>query len=162
MTDYDTRNLTADEADRFTRGLLLALGRQTAVDQVLRVIAEQGLGVFVATERPDVDAAEAILAEGTPTADGGLILEPSPYFMSDEEVGRMHHRQASLLMGVTPADRGAVLRHAHFLMNVTGGNLSGNIWTAIGHLATAGSAEALMEQDREDNAKLMGGAMRAR
>lgn len=162
MTDYDTRELTTEESENFLRALHLALGKQGLVDTVLRTIADQGLGVFVATERPDVDAAEAILAEGTPTADGGLVLEPSPYFMSDEEVQRMHYRQASVLMGVAPADRGAVLRHAHFLMNVTGGNLSGNLWTAIGHLATAGSAEALMEQDKADNAALMKGAMRAR
>ncbi|QHB37326.1 hypothetical protein I5G58_gp024 [Mycobacterium phage BirdsNest] len=155
MTDYDTRELTAEETDAFLRGLHLALGKQGLVDAALRVIAEQGLGIFKATERPDVDAAEAILAEGTPTADGGLVLEPSPYFMSDEAVSRMHDRQAAALMPVAANDRGAVVRHAHFLMNVTGGNLSGNIHTAIGHLKAAGSAEALMEQDRADNAALM-------
>ena len=155
MTDYDTRELTTEESENFLRALHLALGKQGLVDTVLRTIADQGLGVFVATERPDVDAAEAILAEGTPTADGGLVLEPSPYFMSDEAVSKLHDRQASALMPVAPADRGAVMRHAHFLMNVTGGNLSGNIHVAIGHLKAAGSAEALMEQDRADNAALM-------
>lgn len=34
-----------------------------------------GLDAEIVTEQADVDAAEAILAEGTPTADGGLVLE---------------------------------------------------------------------------------------
>ena len=133
---YITRELTAEESEALLRALHLKLGKQSLVDAALSAIAESGVGIFHA--------------------------EKKPYYMSDEDVARMHPRQAAALMKVAADDRGAVVRHAHFLMNVTGGNLSGNIYTAAQHLAAAGSAEALMEQDREDNAKLMGGAMRAR
>ncbi|AWY03936.1 hypothetical protein SEA_PHLEURON_20 [Mycobacterium phage Phleuron] len=82
--------------------------------------------------------------------------------ITDAELDRMHERQAAALRGVAVEDRDAVLRHAYFLMNVSGGNLSGNLRTAVRHLAEAGSAEALMQQDRADNARLMGTAFRAR
>ncbi len=54
MTEYTTRNLTADETTSFMRGLNLALGGKTGlVDAVLRVVADQGLGVFAATKVQD-------------------------------------------------------------------------------------------------------------
>lgn len=46
---YTTRNLTADEQKKLMSGLVLALGGNTAlINSVLRVIADQGLGIFVA------------------------------------------------------------------------------------------------------------------
>ena len=49
MTQYTTRNLTADESDKLMSGLILALaGKTELVDSVLRVFAKQGLGIFVA------------------------------------------------------------------------------------------------------------------
>lgn len=48
-TQYTTRNLTADEAAAFVQGLNLTLaGKTELVNSVLRVIASQGLGIFVA------------------------------------------------------------------------------------------------------------------
>ena len=47
--EYATRNLTADESDKLMSGLVLALcGKTALIDSVLRVIADQGLGIFVA------------------------------------------------------------------------------------------------------------------
>jgi hypothetical protein len=45
---FRTRNLTSDESERFTRSLLVALGKATLADTALRAIADQGLGLFVA------------------------------------------------------------------------------------------------------------------
>lgn len=75
--------------------------------------------------------------------------------MSDEQVGRMHDRQAAILMAVPAEDRRAVLMHAHFRQNISGGVLSSNLYLAVQALKRAGSAQALMDQDRDDNAKLM-------
>lgn len=50
MTDYTTRNLTTQEADDLMRGLHLALGTTTAVDSVMRVLADHGVGIFKAEE----------------------------------------------------------------------------------------------------------------
>lgn len=50
MTTFTTRELTHDESAQFVRRLHIALGGQALVDGVLRVIAESGLGVFVATK----------------------------------------------------------------------------------------------------------------
>jgi hypothetical protein len=47
-TQYKTRNLTADESAALMRGLNLKLGRHDLVQSVLRVLADQGLGIFVA------------------------------------------------------------------------------------------------------------------
>jgi hypothetical protein len=49
-TTYTTRPLTADESDNMLTKLHLALGKTTLVDSVLGVIADLGLGIFVATE----------------------------------------------------------------------------------------------------------------
>jgi hypothetical protein len=48
-TQYKTRNLTADESAKLMRGLNLTLaGKTELVNSVLRVLADQGLGIFVA------------------------------------------------------------------------------------------------------------------
>ena len=50
MTNYTTRSLTIEESQALVRSLHLTLGRMDLVHAVTRVIADQGLGVFVATE----------------------------------------------------------------------------------------------------------------
>lgn len=51
---YTTRNLTAAESDKLMSGLNLALAGKTAlINSALRVIADQGLGIFVAEEVKD-------------------------------------------------------------------------------------------------------------
>jgi len=211
MTDYITRNLTADETDRLVRKLTVAVGPSNAT-LALRVIAELGLGIFAAEENPlavgdqvrtnsnrvgevldvgqqgelaIISLAQENSIEALPVAalhriedgkgphtwcdecqgthtDAPCKPEHGPYYVSDEDVAKMHPRQAAYLMEVDPEARAAVTSHARFLQNISGGNLSGNIYNAIRDLNRAGSPEALMAQDREDNAKLMGGAMRNR
>ena len=49
-TTYTTRSLTSEESDKLMSGLVLALaGKTELINSVLRVIADQGLGIFVAT-----------------------------------------------------------------------------------------------------------------
>jgi hypothetical protein len=46
---YTTRNLTADETETLMRELRLVTGGKTdLINSVLRVFADQGLGIFVA------------------------------------------------------------------------------------------------------------------
>jgi hypothetical protein len=53
IMEYTTRNLTADESAKLVRGLHLALGKTHLVDAALRVIVDQGLGIFAATAADD-------------------------------------------------------------------------------------------------------------
>ncbi len=72
------------------------------------------------------------------------------------EEHRMHYRQVAVLREVPEESRRAVLSHAHFLMNISGGNLSGNLWNAVQDWKRLGSsAEALITDDKEMNEKLM-------
>lgn len=82
------------------------------------------------------------------------MAENNSRFISDEDVNKMHYRQAAELIQVPAEDRLVVLMHAHFLMNVTGGNLSGNLWTARQAYNRLG-ADGLAAETREVNAKLM-------
>lgn len=47
IKQHTTRNLTADESAKLLRGLHLTLGNTNLVNAVLRVVADQGLGIFV-------------------------------------------------------------------------------------------------------------------
>ena len=136
MTEYTTRSLTALESVELDRKLTVALGTNHALS-ALRVIAEMGLGVFVAEE------------------------VHGPNYISDEDVNRMHERQSRELLQVPAEDRRVVLSHAQFRVNVSGGNLSGNLWTARRDYERIG-AEALAEQTRQDNSALMRSSMRNR
>ena len=75
---------------------------------------------------------------------------------TDEEIGRMHPRQAEILKEVAVEDRAAVIHHARFRMNISGGIFSSNLQLAVDSLKRLGSAEALREDTRSSNAKLMG------
>ena len=76
-------------------------------------------------------------------------------FISDADVNRMHARQAAELIQVPAEDRRVVLMHAHFMQNVSGGNLSGNLYSARLRYERMG-AEAMAADDRDANDKLMG------
>lgn len=75
---------------------------------------------------------------------------------TDEYVEKMHYRQAEILRNVALEDRDAVVDHAHFRMNISGGNFSSNLHLAVDSLRRFGSAAALREDTRSTNAKLMG------
>jgi hypothetical protein len=47
---HTTRDLTAEEVETFRRDLLITLGTDARVDQVLRVFVRNGLGIFKAEE----------------------------------------------------------------------------------------------------------------
>jgi hypothetical protein len=47
---YETRNLTAEESAALVRGLTLATGKHRLAMAALGIIAQQGLGIFVAKE----------------------------------------------------------------------------------------------------------------
>jgi hypothetical protein len=52
-------------------------------------------------------------------------------YISDEDVNRMHYRQAAELIQVPAKDRRVVQAHAHFLMNTSPGtNFSGALYMA--------------------------------
>lgn len=50
MKQYTTRNLTVEESAKLVRGLHLVLGKNHLVDAALRVIVEQGLGIFAVAD----------------------------------------------------------------------------------------------------------------
>lgn len=54
--EYTTRNLTADESARLMRSLHLTLGTVEQAHAALRVIANAGCGIFVATPAAEADA----------------------------------------------------------------------------------------------------------
>ncbi|QHB37842.1 hypothetical protein I5G63_gp102 [Mycobacterium phage Imvubu] len=72
-------DLAVKESKRWRVGVPYCDGKTFFEIIVVPVVSEAELRAAVAeaemTEQADVDAAEAILAEGTPTADGGLVLE---------------------------------------------------------------------------------------
>ena len=74
---------------------------------------------------------------------------------TDEVVSKMHYRQAEILMQVPVEDRDALMHYGHFRMNVIGGNLSGNLWDGLQRIKVIG-AEALNQEVKDDNARLMG------
>lgn len=74
---------------------------------------------------------------------------------TDEEVNKMHPRQAAILIKIPEEDRYAVLDHAHFRQNISGGTLSSCLWDAVRRLEQLGSAQALLDETKTDNAKLM-------
>lgn len=71
----------------------------------------------------------------------------SQFFMSDDEVNARNPRQAAILIQVPANDRRAVLSHAFFRQNVSGGNLSSNLQMALEAFRQAGSAQALRDED---------------
>jgi hypothetical protein len=81
---------------------------------------------------------------------------PSPISPADDS--RHQHpnvKRALKVAGVVTAeDRAAVMAHAHFRMNVSGGRVSDWIAAAADALRRAGSAQALRQQDAEDAQKL--------
>jgi phage major head subunit gpT-like protein len=82
-------------------------------------------------------------------------------FISDEDVQRMHYRQAAQLIQVPAQDRGVVLMHAHFLMNASPGtNLSGGLWMARQAYNRIG-ADGLRAETAERNAARMAADTRA-
>lgn len=74
---------------------------------------------------------------------------------SDERIAKMHPRQQAILEPLSVEERDAVVAHAYFRQNISGGIFSGNLQLAVHALKQAGSPEALRAQDSEDNAKLM-------
>ena len=81
---------------------------------------------------------------------------PSPVSPVDSSLGlHPNVRRALKHAGVVTAeDRAAVLSHAHFRMNISGGNVSGWVGAAAQALRHAGSAQALRQQDAEDAQRL--------
>lgn len=78
-----------------------------------------------------------------------------PTTLDDDYVtNHMHPRQAQWLLKVPVEDRPVVLNHAHFMQNISGGNLSGNLQMALARYRHIG-ADAMAEQDADDNARLM-------
>jgi hypothetical protein len=75
--------------------------------------------------------------------------------MTDEQVNRMHYRQAEILIQVPAEDRQAVLSSAYLMMNMTATNLSGALWSCVQEYRRVG-AEAMARQDRLTNARAMG------
>lgn len=75
--------------------------------------------------------------------------------ISDAEVEQMHPRQAQILRTIPAADRAVVLRSAHLMQNMTGGNLSGALWSSASEYRRIGAA-ALARKDRITNARAMG------
>ena len=82
-------------------------------------------------------------------------------YISDDDVQRMHYRQAAELIQVPAQDRRVVLSHAHFLMNTSPGtNLSGGLYMARQAYNRVG-AEGLARETTERNAARMAADTRA-
>jgi hypothetical protein len=110
VTEFKTRNLTAEESTKLVSALHSALGYSEHVTSVLRVIADQGLGVFVAEPiEPKgsvliigqnrygygVDTAEAkknFRAQGGVLSNGyAMVTFPSELtYKGVDELGRVH------------------------------------------------------------------------
>lgn len=75
--------------------------------------------------------------------------------ITDEHVSQMHPRQSEILMQVPVEDRSAVLDRAYFTQNISGGNLSGNLWSALQEYKRVGAVE-LRKHTKDANARLMG------
>lgn len=74
--------------------------------------------------------------------------------ITDDQVRNMHPRQAAVLIDIPAEDRGAVLRSAHLMQNMTGGNLSGCLYSSAQEYRRIGAA-ALEARDSETNARAM-------
>jgi len=77
-----------------------------------------------------------------------------PNAITDEQVNKMHPRQAAILIEVPEEDRGAVLRSAHLMQNMTGGNLSGCLHSSVQEYRRIGVL-ALEARDNETNRRAM-------
>lgn len=75
--------------------------------------------------------------------------------ITDQDVEQMHPRQAEVLRNVPAQDRAVVLRSAHLMQNMVGGNLSGCLYSSAAEYRRIG-AEALARRDRLTNARAMG------
>lgn len=76
--------------------------------------------------------------------------------ITDQDLERMHPRQAAVLREVPEAARAVVASRARLLQNLGGGNYSSNLWIAKGELERlGGDADALEARSREDNISAM-------
>lgn len=75
--------------------------------------------------------------------------------LTDEQVNKMHYRQAEILIQVPAEDRQVVLSSAYLMMNMTATNLSGALYSSAAEYRRVG-AEALARKDRLTNARAMG------
>lgn len=72
-----------------------------------------------------------------------------------DDLAGMHERQAEVLRDIPRKHRRVVSSRAHLLQNLTGGILSGNLWTAAREYAQVGPYE-LERKSRRDNHRAMG------
>ena len=79
--------------------------------------------------------------------------------VTDQDLERMHPRQAAVLREVPPEFRDVVASRARLLMNTGGGNYSGNLWIARQEFNRLGgdakAAEELEHRSRHDNISAM-------
>lgn len=79
--------------------------------------------------------------------------------VTDQDLERMHPRQAAVLREVPPEFRSVVASRARLLQNTGGGNFSGNLWNARQEFRNLGgnakAAEELEHRSRRDNISAM-------